>query len=551
MIHKYLISIGLAVLVFAVTSCDTNLANSVEQTDQAVYKIIDDAWQQDHGTQTNYRIDPAATEPNTTLTAVETDIVRALTLSKAVMIATARNRDYATEKETLYLTALEQTDVEHLYEPIPFAGTTAGYRRDDNNEGVGAFAGAGFTQLLATGAQISTDISLGWVDVLTGDYRSGLSSIATAVISQPLLRGAGRKIALENLTQAQRNTLYQIRTFNRFRKEFVTSIITDYYRLLQLNDRRINTFNYYLGLTEMYTTLSKRATAGKLPLHELEQADQDRMTAMRNYVQAQEDYDNALDAFKVRLALIPTTFVYPNTDELEVLRDSVKKDVSITTSQAIEVALNQRLDLANAADRVIDAERKVDVAADAIRAELDLIGYANPQTDNKTYFGAEPGELARTRDRYELSLNLDLPIDRLTEKNAYRRALITLMRQQRAHQELTDTVILEVQTSHRRMTEARQRYLIERNSVQLAQKRSDNTLLLLQYGRASTRDVLDAREDLLDAENDATKALIEYAIASMEFFRDTEIMKIKPDGMWENSMGSLTYADASHPATKQ
>jgi len=524
----------LAFAGLALTGCQADLAQTVDQTDAAVYGIIDDTWDENYGSQTNYSINAA--DANHANSDIEVAVLDRLTLPSAVAIATTQNRDYATEKENLYLTALAQTDVQHLYEAIPFVGGSSGYRKDGSNEGAGAFGGAGFEQLLATGAQIGTDISFGWVDILSGDYRSGFSTVATALITQPLLRGAGRKIALENLTQAQHNTLYQIRTFNRFRKEFVTEIITEYYRILQLNDRRINARDYYFELTEMCKKFQKRTVGGKLPRHELEQADQDRMKAMSDYVQSQEEYDNALDAFKLRLAIIPSTPIQLDMNELAALRESVDADIALSPRQAIEVALNQRLDLANAADTAIDAERKVDVAADAIRAELNLIGYANPQSNGKTVFGADPGELERTRDRYELSLQLDLPIDRLFEKNAYRRSLIALMQQQRAHQQATDTVVLEVQTSHRRMTEARQRYQIEQKSAKLAEKRTSNTLLLLQYGRASTRDALDAREDYLDTKDAATEAIVDYAVAVLEFFRDTEIMKIKPDGSWEKHL---------------
>jgi len=534
---KLLIYLCLVLAGLALTGCDADLAQTVDQTDAAVYGIIDDTWDKNYGSQSNYIINSG--DPNHAYGGINAALLDRLTLSSAVAIATAQNRAYATEKENLYLTALAQTDIRHLYEPIPFAGSTGGYRKDGGNEGAGAFGGAGFEQLLATGARIGTDISFGWVDILSGDFRSGFSTVATAVITQPLLRGAGRKIALENLTQAQHNTLYQIRTFNRFRKEFVTTVMTDYYRLLQLNDQRINTRDYYFSLADMCKKFQKRTVAGKLPRHELEQADQDRMEAMSNYVQVQKEYDNTLDAFKMRLAIIPSMPIQLDMNELAALRESVDADIALSPQQAIEIALNQRLDLANAADTVIDAERKVDVAADAIRAELNLIGYANPQSNGKTVFGADPGELERTRDRYELSLQLDLPIDRLFEKNAYRRSLITLMQQQRAHQQMTDTVVLEVQTSHRRMTEARQRYQIEQKSSQLAKKRTSNTLLLLQYGRASTRDALDAREDYLDAKNAATEAIVDYAIAGLEFFRDTEIMKIKPDGMWEKNFPNV------------
>ncbi|MHC5090185.1 MAG: hypothetical protein ACYSQY_11705, partial [Planctomycetota bacterium] len=302
--RRLLTSLCLVLAGLAVTGCDPNLAQTVEETDAAVYTIIDNAWDDSFGSRDNYIID--SNDPNPESATLAMVLVDRLTLSDAVALATVQNRDYATEKETLYLTALEQTDIRHLYEPMPFAGGEGGYYKDGPDEGAGAYAGAGFEQLLATGARISTDISLGWVDILSGDIRSGFSTIATAAITQPLLRGAGRKIALENLTQAEQNTLYQIRSFNRFRKEFVTAIMTDYYRLLQLNDERINARDYYFALAEMQKKLKKRTVAGKLPRYELEQAEQDQMNAMSDYVRAQKDYDDALDAFKLRLAIVPS-----------------------------------------------------------------------------------------------------------------------------------------------------------------------------------------------------------------------------------------------------
>ena len=465
---KVLICLCLALAGLALTGCDADLAQTVEQTDAAVYDIIDNAWDPSYGIQTNYSIDSA--DPNLAQVAFEPALLYRLSLSSAVTIATAQNRSYKTEKENLYLAALEQTDIQHLYEPMPFAGGEGGYYKDGPVEGAGAYAGAGFEQLLATGARISTDISLGWVDILSGDVRSGFSTIATAVISQPLLRGAGRKIALENLTQAQQNTLYQIRSFNRFRKEFVTTVMTDYYRLLELNDLRINKRDYYFELTDLHKRFQKRTVAGKLPLYELEQADQDRMEAMSDYVQAQKDFDNALDAFKLLLAITPNTPIQLDMNELVALRESIGAEITLSPQQAVEIALQQRLDLANVSDGVIDAERKVDVAADAIRAELNLIGIANPQ--NPSGRASVPSrslqnspDLELTRNRYAVALQLDLPIDRLFEKNEYRRSLITLMQQQRAYQETSDTVVLEVQTSHRKMSEARQRYQIARKSA--------------------------------------------------------------------------------------
>jgi outer membrane protein TolC len=77
----------------------------------------------------------------------------------------------------------------------------------------------------------------------------------------------------------------------------------------------------------------------------------------------------------------------------------------------------------------------------------------------------------------------------------------------------------------------------------LALERTSHTLSLIQYDRASTRDVLDAQDDLLDAKNAATEALVDYLTAGIEFLRDTGTMKIKPDGMWEETLPLTRYAN--------
>ena len=54
----------------------------------------------------------------------------------------------------------------------------------------------------------------------------------------------------------------------------------------------------------------------------------------------------------------------------------------------------------------------------------------------------------------------------------------------------------------------------------------------MQYGRTSSRRVLDALDALYDAKNSTTQALVNYAISMLEFYRDSGVMQVRPDGMW-------------------
>ena len=49
----------------------------------------------------------------------------------------------------------------------------------------------------------------------------------------------------------------------------------------------------------------------------------------------------------------------------------------------------------------------------------------------------------------------------------------------------------------------------------------------------SSRRVLQAQRDLFEAQNDAAQALVDYKIAILSFYRDTGILQVRPDGMWE------------------
>ena len=49
----------------------------------------------------------------------------------------------------------------------------------------------------------------------------------------------------------------------------------------------------------------------------------------------------------------------------------------------------------------------------------------------------------------------------------------------------------------------------------------------------NTRDLLEAQDALLTAENSVTHARINYATAKLEFFRDIGLLNVRPDGLWE------------------
>jgi outer membrane protein TolC len=386
----------------------------------------------------------------------------------------------------------------------------------------------GFNQLLADGAQISTSIVLDWTRFLTGDPRTSLGSVLSASVTQPLLRGSGRKVVQENLTQAERNVLYQIRSFNRYRKTFVVSIVTDYYRVLQQKDAVTNAENSYDRKVQLRMRLEMEADEGRTARFQVDQAKQSELNARDSFVRVQQGYQQLLDEFKINLSLPTNANIVLDQNELVALKAIGITEPNYTLDMAVEAALTRRLDLANSQDAVDDAQRKVMVAADSLGAELNLIGSASVASKEKTDYT----RLQFNRGTYKAGLGADLPLDRIAERNAYREALITLEQKQRDYDNHLDTVKLEVRQDYRKLQEEAESYKTQEKSLQLARKRVEVSPLLWEAGRANTRDLLEAQDALLQAENSLTGALVAHTAAKLNFFRDIDVLQVRPDGMW-------------------
>jgi outer membrane protein TolC len=505
------------------------------QADKEVYQIIDNKWQDDFGHKSNYIISDSNIPPSPDDIRIERAVPASgvISLAQAVAIATAYNREYQRQKEQLYLKSLDLTLARHQFARQWFGTVDAKYNRDGENERLTSNSGVGFDQLLADGADISIGIAIDWARFLTGNPRTSLASVLSASASQPLLRGRGRQVVQENLTQAERIVLYQIRSFNHYRKDFVVSIADSYYRVLELKASVTNAENSYYRLLESRKRLEIEAEAGQARPFDVDEAEQQALGAENRWVQAQQSYERTLDEFKVTLSLPPDAEIELDENELKALEEIGIIEPGYELDEAVETAFLRRLDLTNSRDRVDDVARKVMLAADGLGIELNLVGSAGVGSTPETDFD----RLQFNRGNYSLGLESnDLGLDRKAERNAYREALIALEQQQRQYEIDRDRMELDVRQALRALKAEAERYRIQKMALDLAVRRLETQKLLLEIGQSNVRLLLESEGALLEAQNDVTSALVAHAIAKLGFFRDIGILQVKPDGMWEQQV---------------
>jgi outer membrane protein TolC len=505
-----------------------------EDADKEVYGIISAKSGKIGGMPSHFTIEgekePLPFDPD-----AESEVV--LSLESALKIAVENSRDYQGQKESLYSQGLSLTQARHQFDPI-FSGTASGeIERDDQRNSISGALSFGISKMLATGADLSVVLTTNLFRYISGgDPAKAASSIISASIVQPLLEGAGRAVTLENLTQAERNMVYEIRDFVRFRKTLSVSVAKDYYNLLQRNDAVNNAWNNYENLKDELERSRLLAMAGRLPEFQVDQTEQDELRARDRWIREKELYENLLDSFKIRLGIPTDVSIQPDPGEMAELAKIGIVPPPVQAEEATDIALDKRLDLRNTRGQVDDADRKVTVAANALKAGLDVSGSMDVGTQGET----TPFDFDFDNATYSAGLSLELPLDKKSERNAYRQSLINLMASERNLAERIDEIKQEVRNASRSLEQAEQSYDIQQNSLRLAEQRVESTTLLQQAGRASTRDVLESREALLSAQNAVSRALVDHFNARLDLLLAMESLKIRDDGLWMEEFDDKT-----------
>jgi outer membrane protein TolC len=452
------------------------------------------------------------------------DLTRRFDLFASLAYAVQHSRNYQDQMDDLYTTALAVTLERHLFTPRPFANTsvlyTGGQKTSDYKSALTVSNRAGVRQQLPYGGEVVASGLVQFVNAINGNVDDGESASVALSGSMPLLRGFGM-VNLEPLIASERTLVYAVRDFEEFRRSFAVQIARTYFNLLAgqqgIRNRRIN-LALSIDLRERSQALYD---ANRLSGLEVQRARQQELTAQSQLINAEENYQSQLDAFKLLLGM-------PVEEALDVASEEMTVPVlKLTPDQAVELAHRYRLTLSTAADRVNDAMRVVKNSQNNLLPDLTLT--ASGTAGNETNTPAV--ELQGRTSSYSAGVTLDLPIDRLRERNQYRVALINLQKAQRDYTGAQDSVTAEVREALRSLRAAEISLEIQRVSIELAQRRVEFANIRLTQGvaGASNRDVVEAQQDLLSAQDSYEQARSQVQISVLNYLRVTGTLRVDPD----------------------
>ncbi|MCI0377702.1 MAG: TolC family protein [Gemmataceae bacterium] len=364
---------------------------------------------------------PNAQEPKDAAAAARKPYL--IRLDQAVELGVINSREFQDRRENLYLAALPVTQERFAFAPQFFAIENAVRERTGNAYVAPAGSNlwrvntdTGFTKLFSTGALLALSFANQTVINLGGKVTPATISLSNLNLDlvQPFLRGGGRATTLEPLTQAERDLVYEIRDYARFRKEFFQAICGTtinapgyYSTLLQMSELRNAKENVaaFERLLERFKAYEEGGQVGTL---EVGQIELDLLRSRSDVLREQQTLGSALDNFKLQLGLPVELTLELDDQPLRPISDQLKR---------FEIVLNQ----AETTSRLMEKFEVIEEAP-KLRERIRLLLTESPLVKGTKVFRVEvPRRLGMFEDLKQK--DLDQLLDKL---RVQRRKLLDL-----------------------------------------------------------------------------------------------------------------------------
>ncbi len=457
--------------------------------------------------------------------AVPQEAVYVVDLEEALRIAVASNRGFKGRRESLYQAGLSHTLTRFNFGPQINGQVSAGYGVDESrSRSTSISSRLGVSQILPTGGTVGVDGSLSRT---LGDAGIGFGaeqSYGSAVgvnLTQPLLRGFGYDISHEALTQAERSLVYSVRDFELFRQDFSIDTAQRFFNLVSQKKTLVNEEANFEQAVFDRQKAEALLQVDRIKEQDLFRARTREIDAEDALIDARARFERAIEEFKIYLGL-PDSAVIELVDE-EPPFDPVRIDVE----SAVRAARNNRLDLLTEREQLEDVRRGVRIAENSLLPDVSLSVGANFIGGDDRLRGASP-------DDWDLSagISMEIPLQRKPERNSYRNALIGLEQAERAFQLRLENLDLDVRDQLRQLRSVEKRIILQHEQIEQQEKAVAINTIRYEAGELENRDLLDARQSLVNARNALINLKADHFIQSLRLLRNLGLLFVDDDGMW-------------------
>jgi hypothetical protein len=208
--------------------------------------------------------------------------------------------------------------------------------------------------------------------------------------------------------------------------------------------------------------------------------------------------------------------------------------------EATKLGLANRVDLMNQRATVMDARRKVEVAANTLQAILNLEVNGDISTKSIGMLNDRPFDFRGSQSTFNAGVSFTAPLDQVQKRNAYRASLIAYQQARRNYMAFEDSVKFDVRTAWRQINLTRQSFENTRRAVRLSALQYDQAVETstaplapgASAGNSQGLNLIQALNSVVSNQNNLIQIWVNYEQSRLNIYRDMGIMEIDDRGVW-------------------
>lgn len=414
-----------------------------------------------------------------------------LTLADVINLALHDNRSlissaYGVESRAFSLD-IAQSEFELKFFPLATAEAT------DESRRIGG--GISVEKKFALGPTVG--ISPEYFRNYDDDDNEAYSSRLVLSLTIPLLRGFGSEINQGGVLGAR----YALRSAKRSHYlvkvntvlEAVAAVynIVEQRELVNLYQRQTSRFQ---GHAVMAEARERIGMATPIDVYRAQIRLKDAQTSLN---QAQEALRNAGDRLKIVLAT-------PLEQAIEVVAPLAYQPVDINIVQAVETAMQNRVELKQLDDDIEEAKRASRLSKNNLSPQLDLV---------TNYTHLENDSITQSPDNFwSVRLNSTTDWSRTAEKAAYQQSLLFVKQVKLNRATRVDTIKREVRQFYDAQQKSQERIQIRDDQINQAMGKLALSKIKFIHGMADNFDLIEAETELQEARTNLLAAQVDYIV---------------------------------------
>jgi len=325
-----------------------------------------------------------------------------------------------------------------------------------------------------------------------------------ARLTVPVLRGFGEEVNLSKLHGSEFTYRTAVRSHSLNQVKVILQTVQAVYEVVKQEKNYRISAESYERLVGFRDSAEVKERIGLADQTDVLRAEIEMKAAEVSLVAAEEKYREAKDNLKLVLA-------YPMDQEIAALAPLEYHEYEFNLDEAIEMALDRRLEIQQAIDKYCEATRLSRVAKNKLWPDLNLVlNYVNSECDESFTTSVVKCCQGTT---WGVGVTSSGNIDYTANRLLYDQTQISVLNAQRGIDQVRDDVINEVKRQAIAMDKARQSIELRREQIAKAQEKLELSQVKFNHGMINNFDVINPEKTIRNAEKEMLAALVDHILA--------------------------------------